>query len=689
MQASSPTPREHWRAFDAEAQLLASALRSGRLTVLVGALGVGKTTLLTAGVLPLLHRRAGDEHRQSGGAPQVVVPFPDRRSRVSGRAQGELLRCVDQWNEASLASLMRSLDELPAAARARSELSGALSPAQLSTLSQRHDGARLLFVFDHFEQLLDGAQRSPDRQRFVEAWTAVVRAPLPDAHFLIAVDERAWPRVQGLRARMPRVELRAFRLQARHGERVLEALAEHPPRDSAPRRGVVDADFKQSLDAVEWRVAESVRDAEARQRNFAASLDTFVDGLGAAVVRDAASPATETPTASAEDEAERAAQAAEATPLPEPGATGAAVGLPLPAAAARPARTGVFWGASLLVVAIAAVLGWATRPTPPAAPVAAAPVATVPATPEPAAAPAAAPAAPTPAAPPVAVESGRYRVLGAPSDGTNGRIARELSAALSTDTAAMRLEPLADRIDPLTWLQAPGRLGIARLDALRAARSNGAPPLRVLTPLYAEAVLFVVSADSPLRYIHDLRGRRLSIGAVQSDASHTVREIYWRLFGTEMTEPAQLDTNQALAELVAFGSIDAMAIVEPQPLVWWASLDPKIARRLRLLTLDPRHPADRRLLNSLGTPVARIQAGAAKGKVTTTPAVMSYLVASGAADADADRLRAMARALCTELPRLRRQGHPKWRELKPTAQLDTGWPVVWPFQSALSRCVRR
>ena len=671
MQASSPTPREHWRAFDAEAQLLASALRSGRLTVLVGALGVGKTTLLTAGVLPLLHRRASDEHRRSGGAPQVVVPFPDRRGRVSGRAQGELLRCVDQWNEASLDSLMRSLDELPAAAP--TDLSGALSPAHLSTLSQQHGGARLLFVFDHFEQLLDGAQRSPERQRFVEAWTAVVRAPRPDAHFLIAVDERVWPRVQGLRARIPRVELRAFRLQARHGERVLEALIDHPPRDSAPRQE--DADFKRSLDAIALRVAKSVRDAEARQRNFAASLDTFVDSLGA-VVRDAASPAKEAPTPAAEDETERAAEATQAMPLPAPGATDAAVGLPLPAATARPARTRLFWGASFLVVAVAAVLGWATRPTPPAAPVAAPPVATAPATPEPAAAL-------------VAAESGRYQVLGTAAGGINGRIARELSAALSTDTAAMRLEPLADKIDPLIWLQAPGRLGIARLDALRAARSSGAPPLRVLTPLYAEAVLFVVSADSPLKYIHDLRGRRLSVGAAQSDASHTVREIYWRLFGTEMSEPARLDTDQALAELVAFGSIDAMAIVEPQPLVWWTSLDPKIARRLRLLTLDPRHPADRRLLHSLGTPVARIQAGAAKGKVTTTPAVMSYLVASGAGDADADRLTAMARALCTELPRLRQQGHPKWRELKPTAQLDTGWPVVWSFQSALSRCVRR
>jgi hypothetical protein len=69
---------------------------------------------------------------------------------------------------------------------------------------------------------------------------------------------------------------------------------------------------------------------------------------------------------------------------------------------------------------------------------------------------------------------------------------------------------------------------------------------------------------------------------------------------------------------------------------------------------------------------------------------MSYLVASGeSSDGDADQLAAMARALCRELPRLRASGHPSWRELQPLAQLDTGWPVVWPFQTAVSRCARR
>ena len=270
----------------------------------------------------------------------------------------------------------------------------------------------------------------------------------------------------------------------------------------------------------------------------------------------------------------------------------------------------------------------------------------------------------------------------------HARITGELASALSADPSALRVAPQANAADPIAALAAPGHLAIAHLDALRAARTQATPRLRVLTPLFAEAVLFVVRADSPLQHLHDLRGRQLSIGPVQGDGSHTVRTIYRQLFGEEVAQPRQFDDDQALAELVAFRSIDAMAIIVPQASAWWASLDPATARRLRLLTLDPLDPADRRLSRALGTSVVRTPAGATRGPSTTTPAVMSFLVVSGEGDADVDRLTAMARALCRQLPSLRKDGHPKWRELQPAAQVDTGWPVVRPFQSTLSRCAR-
>ena len=795
---------------DAEAQLLVHALRAGRLTVLVGAVGVDKTTLLVARVLPLLRRGVG-----------------------------ELLHFVAQWNQAPLDSLLRALAALPAAAPVRFDLAEAMSPVHLSALSRRHGGARLLFVFDHFELLLQDAMHNASLQRFVDAWSAVVQAPDLNAHFLVAVDERAWLLLQALCASTtPQVELRAFRLETRSGRLALESLTVDQPGNGAAKNGVKPADFAvllseslaktareaprqgaeaagagrdararritevanavqaernaeaatqaeaaggvdaqrlaQALAAAEAtaarevqarkvaeaaakaaqaeRHAEAERTAEAARQAEAASrveVQRLAQALAAAEAtaarevqaRTAAEAAAEAAQAERRAEAERNAEAARqaeaarrvevqglaqalaaaeaaarrgaeaqqrapeelviaaaATSPPEPGAIDSAAGWPSrPAAAtAGPARTVLLLGGALLAAAVAAVLWWPTRPTAPAAPVVSPPAATAPALPHTAdSASAAAPSiasastasASTAAAEPAPAGGGRYEVLAA---GPRARVARELAAALSTATTAMRVVPVADATDPITWLRAPDRLAIARLDALRTAGGSAAPPLRVLTPLFSESVLFIVRADSPLKYFHQLRGKRLSIGPAAGPGSHTVRETYRRLFGAEMSKPAQFDTNQALGELVAFRSIDAVAIVEPRPSAWRASLDPKIAKRLRLLTLDPRHPADRKLLQTLGTQVARIGAGSKKGApTTTTPTVMSYLVVSGKGDEDVDRLTAMAHALCRELPRLRKQGDPIWRELQPSAQLDTGWPVVRPFQSALSSCARR
>jgi len=861
----SSAPAEHWRTFDAEAQRLATALRAGRLTVLVGAAGVGKTTLLVAGVLPLLRRRVGDQPHPPESAPQVTLPLPDRRGRTQSRDHRELLHFVDQWHEAPLDSLARALDDQPAAARARLGLAEAMSPAHLSALSQRHGGASLLFVFDHFELLVEGARHNRNLQRFVDAWAAAVRAPDLDVHFLVAVDAHAWHRMQALRASISEVKLQTFSLQARPGRQVLELLTQGQSGDDATKPQVSDADFLAAFNASLSRVATSAREAGlAKQQALVGNLGGWIARSSTAMapapdpgehaqVREAVAEVAARAAAAAEEaerhadarlraEAERhagveatrlaetqkltqalaaaeaavqaaedrrraeaqrhadteatrlaetqkltqalaAAEAAvqaaedrrraeaqrhggvEATRLAEtqkltqalaaaeaavqaaedrrraeaerhagvedaglaearrlvhalaaaeaaatreaqarqaaeanarraaegqqraqrdvrvaapatslPGSTGTAdpaSGLLAPAvASAWPVRQILLGVVALLLIAAAVVLWWLPQPAPSVDLSAKLPV-----------------LAPPPTSPAVA-ESARYAVLAASTDGSHGAIERELAGALSTAATAVPVVAAADGSDVIAGLRAPARLAIARFDALRAARGSAGPPLRVLTALFPVEVLFIVRADSPLRHIRDLRGRRLNIGPVQGDGSHSVREMVRRLVGTEMPEPAQFDNDQALAELVAFRSIDAMAIVEPQPSAWWAALDPRTARRLRLLTLDTQNAADRKLLTALGMSESRTGVSAAKGKTTTTPAVMTFLVASGEGDADVDRLTAMARALCRELPRLRKHGHPKWRSLQPATPLDTGWPVVRPFQSVLSRCAR-
>ncbi len=868
----APASAEHWVNFGADAQRLADALRAERLTILVSAAGVGKTTLLVDGLLPLLRQR-----------PAEAIYF------------------VDLWSHSQLDSLQRELGDEPTGEQVRLGQAEAMSAPRLSAISQRHGGARLLFVLDHFDWLLAGAEHDPALQRFVDGWATALHAPDLDAHFLIAVDEGAWHRMGALRARIAQVTQEAFALLARPGGRLLEPLVLDRHAEDAQAPEVSDADFLASFNESLKRVAKPARHGP-RLEDFANSLNTIasqastaaraaaaaeaqhvagalqrVDVERASLVASQQAEARRTAAAveaarqadaeratiasareaeqraaaerlaeaqklkqalasaeaaaqaaqveqraqaerhaeveatriaeanrlaqalasaeaaaqaalvkqraeaerHAEAEAARVAEAnrlaqalatalaaaqaalvkqraeaerhaeakaarvaeanrlaqalacteaaalreaqarhaaeasarraSEAQPLARAALASAAPARPLPvppstpaapvatamatrmlvpaAATTRPARRSPPWGAALLAVAAVLVLWWwwSTRPTRQAQqPTVAAAVTAAPA----AAPPLRASSISAPASEP-AVERERYAMLIPTAADSHGAIERELAAALSAQPAAMQLVPVANGSGLISGLQAPGRLAIAHFDALRAVHGNAAAPLRVLTPLFPVEVLFIVRADSPIKHLHELRGQRINIGPAQGDGSQTVREMYRRLTGTEVAEPTQYDNDQALAELVGFGSIDAMVIIEPLPSAWWDALAPGTARRLRVLKLDLRYEADRRLLNAPGTSQSRAGATAIKEKATTTPAVMSYLVTSGEGDADSEQLTAMAQALCRELPRLREQGHPKWRELQPGAQLDTGWPVVRAFQSVLSRCARR
>jgi TRAP-type uncharacterized transport system substrate-binding protein len=302
------------------------------------------------------------------------------------------------------------------------------------------------------------------------------------------------------------------------------------------------------------------------------------------------------------------------------------------------------------------------------------------------AATASAPAATIPGAQPETTKPALFTVR-MNAGGSNARIASELARAIGGDASSARAVATASGVDAVESLRTPRSLAIVQYDALRAARrSPSAPPLRVLAPMYAEEVVFIVRADSRLKFIHELRGRRINIGSARDGSAQTVREIYRQMFGTALAEPSQLDKDKALAELVAFRSIDAMVLVDAQPSAWLASLNPQTARGLRLLRLDRNQPEDRRVLKAFQTSVLRAGPGIKKGEGIPTLATMSYLAVSGKDDADSKQLTDMVSALCRELPRLRADGHPKWRELRPSVNQDTGWPVVASAQSVLKNC---
>lgn len=280
------------------------------------------------------------------------------------------------------------------------------------------------------------------------------------------------------------------------------------------------------------------------------------------------------------------------------------------------------------------------------------------------------------------------------SEGGSVQATAELARWVAPATGiGLRPLPAAGWADTLASLHEPGRLAIVRYDALQAARSRpitGAPPLQVVTPLYREELHLIVRADSPLQFIHQIKGRRLNVGPPDSNRALTAGTLYAGLYGTPL--PSALadarDETAALQALLA-GGIDVLVHVEAQPSRWLAGLPPAIDGQLRLLTLDASHPASRRALRQFLPATLRSDSYPAALLLEDAPtlAMMSFLVAApDAGPLAALQLGRLAAGLCSQLDVMRSQGHPKWRELQPGLQLEVGWPYEGAAAQEFRRC---
>jgi hypothetical protein len=151
----------------------------------------------------------------------------------------------------------------------------------------------------------------------------------------------------------------------------------------------------------------------------------------------------------------------------------------------------------------------------------------------------------------------------------------------------------------------------------------------------------------------------------------------------------ELPSEQALAKLVGDRSIDALLVVEAQPVRWLADLPPDVASSLRVLQADPGHATTARAIEDYLP--ARVRAANYRwldGDVPTF-ATMAFLVVDPAlGDAERNMAAALAAELCDRLPKLRASGHPKWREVQPGFRIEGGWSLWPPAQSAFEACSR-
>lgn len=235
--------------------------------------------------------------------------------------------------------------------------------------------------------------------------------------------------------------------------------------------------------------------------------------------------------------------------------------------------------------------------------------------------------------------------------------------------------------------------------------------LRVFMPLYREEIHFLVRKDSPLEYIHQIKGARIWMDAEKSGTYLTALNIYSKLFNerpavvppflnpTVTGDDEGTKTRRSALMVLSdpefykdFPKMDVMVLVGGQPLNLLAQ---NIPDNLKLLKFDPNHAASAKLLQEyrpadiLKTSYPSLNIAEAS---QPSLSVDSYLITANFIDPERNQfVSGLANRFCEKFDELQAKGHPKWKSLtwKPGSALpalSAGWEYSPRVRERLSRC---
>lgn len=298
----------------------------------------------------------------------------------------------------------------------------------------------------------------------------------------------------------------------------------------------------------------------------------------------------------------------------------------------------------------------------------------------------------------------QYKIATASSRGTYIVIGRDLCTFVAPDAGfdceAIATDGSAQNVFQLRF-EAGVKFAIVQSDVYQAFLDkakvgnkeaiNLIQPLRVILPLYNEEIYFVVRADSPLQYVHEIKDARIAVGAYGSGTALTSVTLYSLMFHEPMVKQQLLSNEDALVKLTGDKSVDVVVIVGGQPMKLLADMKPEAKQLLKLLKFDPTHPAS---LDALKTYVATsIRATSYPNLLTEDMpgiAVKAFLVTY---DYNLQQtqvsLRKFAKSLCQHFSDLQAGGHPKWKEVSlDLPELGAGWSYYYPTAREIRGCVK-
>lgn len=303
-----------------------------------------------------------------------------------------------------------------------------------------------------------------------------------------------------------------------------------------------------------------------------------------------------------------------------------------------------------------------------------------------------------------AAPAAAYKIVTASERGTYIRIGKDLGSFVAP-AANLELEALpskgsADNVSRLRY-DSGVKLAIVQSDVYQAFLDHAAEgnaeagdlirPLRVVLPLYDEEIYFVVRADSPINFVHEIRGQRINIGPLQSGTAMSATTIYRLMFGEALAEAktATMSNEDALLKLTSDKSIDVVAIVAGQPAKLLADMKPEARQFIRLLKVDAKNAATAKALKTY-VPATIRSASYPNWLEQDVPglAVKAYLVTYNYTyRPTVENLTRFATALCENFQVLQTEGHAKWREVDLSMPpLGRGWSYFQPMERVLRNC---
>ncbi len=235
---------------DAECALVIGNLRAARLTLLYAESGVGKSSLLRAGVAARLRDLAARDAEERSAPRFVPVVFSSWSDQPTGALIDAVATAIDPFSGGKV--------ELP-----RHGLEAALDTAARAT------GATLLVILDQFEEYL--LYRSRDQGNLADEVAACVNSPGLRANFLISIREDAYAGLGDLfRVRVPNIYGNFLHLEYLTEDEAREAIEK-------PIRRVNELQADAEPYSIEPGLVEAVLNSKEIRR---APAVTTVDGHG-------------------------------------------------------------------------------------------------------------------------------------------------------------------------------------------------------------------------------------------------------------------------------------------------------------------------------------------------------------------------------------------------------------------------